>query len=56
MVLLQFSIAVELPNLNTPELACVALAVARKLAVLLHRVWTTGADYVPLRATAEPRG
>jgi transposase len=26
-----------------------AAAVARKLAVLLHRLWVTGADYVPLR-------
>lgn len=25
------------------------VAVARKLAVLLHRLWTTGADYEPLR-------
>jgi transposase len=29
------------------------IAVARKLAVLLHRLWVTGADYVPLRAVAE---
>lgn len=26
-----------------------AVAVARKLAVLLHRLWVTGQDYVPLR-------
>jgi transposase len=25
------------------------VAVARKLAVLLHRLWQSGADYVPLR-------
>jgi hypothetical protein len=25
------------------------VAVARKLAVLLHRLWVTGADYDPLR-------
>lgn len=28
------------------------VATARKLAVLLHRLWTTGAAYVPLRAPA----
>jgi transposase len=28
------------------------VAVARKLAVLLHRLWVSGADYEPLRATA----
>jgi len=28
-----------------------AVAVARKLAVLLHRLWKTGADYEPLRTT-----
>jgi transposase len=32
-----------------------AVAVARKLAVLLHRLWLTGADYEPLR-TAKRRG
>jgi transposase len=26
-----------------------AAAVARKLAVLLHRLWVTGAEYEPLR-------
>ncbi len=26
------------------------VAVARKLAVLLHRLWVTGADYEPIRA------
>lgn len=26
-----------------------ATAVARKLAVLLHRLWMTGANYEPLR-------
>ena len=26
-----------------------AVAVARKLAVLLHRLWITGADYEPLK-------
>ena len=26
-----------------------AVAVARKLAVLLHRLWVTGAEYEPLR-------
>lgn len=29
------------------------VAVARKLAVLLHRLWVTGADYEPLRAAAK---
>jgi transposase len=29
-----------------------AVAVARKLAVLLHRLWITGADYQPLRNAA----
>jgi transposase len=29
-----------------------AVAVARKLAVLLHRLWLTGADYEPLRNAA----
>lgn len=29
-----------------------AVAVARKLAVLLHRLWLTGADYEPLRKSA----
>lgn len=28
------------------------VAVARKLAVLLHRLWVSGTDYEPLRATA----
>jgi transposase len=28
------------------------IAVARKLAVVLHRLWETGADYVPLREEA----
>ncbi len=28
-----------------------AVAVARKLAVLLHRLWITGEDYEPLRNT-----
>lgn len=28
------------------------VATARKLAVLLHRLWVTGAPYVPLRAPA----
>jgi hypothetical protein len=32
------------------------VAVARKLAVLLHHLWKTGADYVPLRTAAEPQG
>lgn len=28
------------------------VAVARKLSVLLHSLWTSGADYIPLRETA----
>jgi transposase len=31
------------------------VAVARKLAVLLHRLWITGEDYRPLRAPEQPR-
>jgi len=31
------------------------VAVARKLAVLLHRLWITGAEYEPLR-NAQHRG
>lgn len=31
-----------------------AVAVARKLAVLLHRLWITGQPYEPLRASAAP--
>lgn len=33
-----------------------AVAVARKLAVLLHRLWLTGADYEPLRNSAKTGG
>lgn len=32
------------------------VAVARKLAVLLHRLWVTGAEYEPLRNAARKRG
>jgi len=32
------------------------VAVARKLSVLLHRLWKTGADYVPLRTAAASKG
>lgn len=32
-----------------------AVAVARKLAVLLHRLWITGEVYAPLRLAARPR-
>jgi len=31
-----------------------AVAVARKLAVLLHRLWITGADYEALRNSNQP--
>jgi hypothetical protein len=30
------------------------VAVARKLAVLLHRLWVTGEVYEPLRSQAKP--
>ena len=30
------------------------LAVARKLAVLLHRLWVSGEDYQPLRQASRP--
>lgn len=33
-----------------------AVAVARKLSVLLHRLWTTGADYVPLHTAEASKG
>jgi hypothetical protein len=32
------------------------VAVARKLAVLLHRLWVTGEVYEPLRATVKNPG
>ena len=31
-----------------------AVAVARKLAVLMHALWTTGVTYEPLRSGAAP--
>ena len=31
------------------------IAVARKLAVLLHRLWVSGDVYVPLRPSGRPR-
>lgn len=33
-----------------------AVAVARKLAILLHRLWVTGEVYEPLRNRGEPEG
>jgi transposase len=33
-----------------------AVAVARKLAVLLHRLWITGEDFRPLRTRTAPKG